>query len=192
MALNLENILLASLSVAQRCWLLCVNLPTWMHRTMCPTATLHTHLYSLWTLNSASYYKPAQLRGSWDDQKLYTHIHRAAVNKLPRVHSSSRTWGGEGRRDSNLWSVTWKKKENLMYPCFCPEITGNESTHCVPSPPPSLGWGSGLGLEKTDVSPQEGNWRLNSRWSLRGAGRWGLNQGSYASWLTIRSPLNTL
>lgn len=76
-----------------------------------PQPTHHALPFSSWNMTSASYYKPFQLRGSRDYQKL-SHVHRAAVSNLLQVHPSSKAWRGEGQRDSNLWPLTWKKRKS--------------------------------------------------------------------------------
>lgn len=141
MALNLENILSASLSFAQCCRSLCVNLPTWMHRT-CPTATsIPAEPWPLLLIINWHDYKAAET--TKNSTLTYT---RAAVNKLLQVHPSSRTWWGEGQRDFNLWPITWKKGDNLTYPCLCPvmfTIWDHRQWICslCPLSSPNPGWG---------------------------------------------------
>lgn len=120
-ALNLKNILSASLSFAQCCRFLGVNLPTWMHRTW-PTATTPLTATSI-----PAEPCPLLLILNWHDYEAAETTKNstltytiAAVNKLLQVQPSSRTWWGEGQRDFNLWPITWKKGDNLMYPCLGP------------------------------------------------------------------------
>lgn len=180
MALNLKNILSASLSFAQCCRFLCVNLPTWMHRT-CPTATPLLTATSIpaepWPLlliiNRHDYEAAEPTKNS---TLTYT---RAAVNKLLQVHPSSRTWWGEGQRDFNLWPITWKKGDNLTCPCLCPVMFTSwdhrQRTYSLcPLSSPTLGEGCWPGVrEDRRPLPREepGDWTLDgaSRGLVNGA-----------------------
>lgn len=173
MASNLENSLSASLSFAQCCRFLCVNLPTWMHRT-CPTATsIPAEPWPLLLIINWHDYKAAET--TKNSTLTYT---RAAVNKLLQVHPSLRTWWGEGQRGFNLWPITWKETISRTHACvlWCSpsEITGNESIHCIPSPPPTLGEGCWPGVREDRMPlPREepGDWTLDgaSRGLVNGA-----------------------
>lgn len=163
MALNLKNILSASLSFAQCCRFLCVNLPTWMHRT-CRTATplltatsIPTEPWPLLLIINWHDYEAAE--PTKNSTLTYT---RAAVNKLLQVHPSSRTWWGEGQRDFNL-GLSHGRKETISRTHACvlwcspAEITGKEPIYCVPSPPQPWVRAAGLELERTGGPSPERN-----------------------------------
>lgn len=143
-----------SLLSLQCCRFLCVNLPTWSHRT-CRTATPSSQP-PLFPLNPW----PLLLIINWHDYEAaeptknstltYT---RAAVNKLLQVHPSSRTWWGEGQ--GILILAYHGRKETISHAMYYPVMFTSwdhrQRTYFTVSPllPPTLGEGRWPGLERT-------------------------------------------